>query len=712
MQTDYQTIQITMDEGVAVFRLDNPPVNQLSATLREEMAAAFDAAARDPAVQAVVVTGTGSNFMAGADITEIQHAVEVEPLCTKVLAFDEFYNRIENSPKAVVAAINGPALGGGLELAMACHYRIAARGIVVGQPEVQLGLIPGAGGTQRLPRLCGLADALTLITTGAPVSADVAREKGIVDAVVAPEELVAAAAAAARRFASGEENHAERVTSRRTDRLPSTEEKAAVIAFAKETAAKKARGLMAPFKAIEALEKGLSGDFAADLRLEARLFAECAVSDIAKNLIGIFLNSRGAGRLPRLKGIAPGSVGTVAMVGLGVMGSGIANLLLRNGYRAVLWEVNEDALQRGLQAIRRTFAYPIKKGKMTEADLDRLIGEKAVLTTRLEDVAPADLVIEAVLENMEIKKSVWRQVDAACADHAVFATNTSALPITELATCLKDPSRMLGLHFFNPAERMQLVEIISAGATADEALATAVAFARKIKKIPVVVNDGPGFYVSRQLNALMGECNFMLEEGIPMATIDRALTGLGLPMGPFTLHDLTGIDIGFHVAENFERSFGPRWAVSTLHRRIYQTGCYGRKTGSGYYDYQKAGKPEPNPKVMAVIDAYLKEQNVDVQDAVDPRVLARRMLARAINEAAFMMDEGICDRAPDMDLAMVYGCGYPPHRGGILREADNWGIDKVYKYLQELENRSGIRFKPSKRIQAMAENGRTFYIGG
>ncbi len=708
MHTAYKTLHVTLEDGVAVFRLDNPPVNQLSAGLREDMAAAFAAAAADVEVKAIVVTGTGGNFMAGADITEIKDATEVAPLCEKVLAFDEFYNRIEGSPKAVIAALNGPALGGGLELAMACHYRIAAGNIVVGQPEVQLGLIPGAGGTQRLPRLCGLAEALTLMTTGATVKAEAAMEKGIIDAVVDAKELMAAAITAARRFADGTEDHGLRVTRRRTDRLPAPEEKAALIAFAKDAAAKKARGLIAPFKVIEALEKGLSGDFEADLRIEARLFAECAVSDIAKNLIGIFLNSRSAGRLPRIQGVAPAPVKTVAMVGLGVMGSGIANLLLRGGVNAILWEVSEEALQRGLQAVRKTFAHPIKKGKMSTSDLEALIAAKAVATTRIEDLAPADLVIEAVLENMEIKKSIWRQIDAVCAGQALFATNTSALPITELATCLKDPARMLGLHFFNPAERMQLLEIINAGATSDGALATAVGFARKIKKIPVVVNDGPGFYVSRQLNALMGECNFMLEEGIAMPVIDQAMMGLGLPMGPFILHDLTGIDIGFHVAENFERAFGERWKVSTLHRRIFQTGCYGRKTGRGYYDYTNGARPVPNPAVTAVIDAYLAEKGVTAKDA-DPGALAQRMLARAVNEAAYMMDEGICDRPGDMDLAMVYGCGYPAHRGGILREADAWGPEKVYTYLNALENKYGIRFKPSKRLKAMAEKGQTFY---
>lgn len=708
METEYKTLHVEMDSGIATFRLDNPPVNQLSATLREEMSAAFQSASQDSEIEAVVLTGTGRNFMAGADITEIKDAGDASSLLEKVMEFNRFYASIEKSPKPVIAAINGPALGGGMELAMACHYRVAAQGIVVGQPEVQLGLIPGAGGTQRLPRLCGLPEALAMITTGAPVKAEKAKEKGIVDEVVPGQELLATAIEAARRFMEGEENHLGCVTRNRTDRLPTTKEKSEIIRMAKEAAKKKAGGMIAPFKAIEAMEKGLTGDFDADIEFEAALFTECALSDVAKNLIGIFLNSRSAGRLPRIQNVKPTSVKTVAMLGLGVMGSGIAHMLLRFGYKAILWEVNEDALQNGLQAVRKTFAFSIKKGKMSEKELDQLIAENAKTTTSLADVAPADLVIEAVLENMEIKKSIWKEVDLVCKADTVYATNTSALPITKLASVLSDPSRMLGMHFFNPAERMQLLEVINAGDTSDIALATAVAFSRKIRKIPVVVNDGPGFYVTRQLNALMGECNFLLEEGVPMISVDRSLMEMGLPMGPFILHDLTGIDIGYHVARNFETSFGPRWKVSALHDQIFKTGCFGRKTGSGYYDYSDPAKPMPNQAVLDVIQSFLDESGVT---PVQPptKELAERMLARAINEAAYMMDEGICDRPGDMDLAMVYGCGYPPARGGILRDADVWGIDKVFAYLKELEKRYGVRFKPSKRLKAMAENGKCFY---
>ena len=707
MKTDYKTIQVEVLEDVAVLRLDNPPVNQLSATLRGDMAAVFKAAFAADDIKALVLTGTGASFVAGADITEIGNARDKAELRERVLAFDVFYNGIELGPKPVVAAINGPALGGGLELAMACHYRVAAQGVKLGQPEVQLGLIPGAGGTQRLPRLVGLPEALQMITTGVPITAEAGLEKGIVDAVVPAAALLETAVAAARRFTAGSMDHRSRMTRSRTDRLPDDVEKQQIIAFAKTTANKKARGLPAPLKAIEAMERGLGKDFDADIRMEADLFAECAVSDIAKNLIGIFLNSRSAGRLPRIKGVTPAKINTVAMLGLGVMGSGIANLLLRNGFQAILWDMDEPAVERGRQALRKTFAYPLKKGRMSEADLDRLLTEKARFTTRLEDVTAADLVIEAVLEKMAVKKEIWQKIDRICGPETLFATNTSALPITEMATVLNNPGRMMGLHFFNPAERMQLLEVVNARATTDQTLAGAVAFARKIKKIPVVVNDGPGFYVSRQLNAFMGECNFMLAEGIPLALIDRALVDFGMPMGPFALNDLTGIDIGYHVARHFESVFGERWRVSELHHRIFETGCYGRKTGAGYYDYRQ-GKPGPNTEVMAVVDAYLKEHRVTPRQP-DCGQLANRMLARAINEAAHMLQEGICDRPRDMDLAMVYGCGYPAWRGGVLRDADAWGIDKVVRYLKELEATYGERFKPADRLEKMAAAGERFY---
>jgi 3-hydroxyacyl-CoA dehydrogenase len=389
------------------------------------------------------------------------------------------------------------------------------------------------------------------------------------------------------------------------------------------------------------------------------------------------------------------------------MGSGIVNLLLSNGFDAILWDINDEAVRKGLEAIRKTFAYPIKKGKMTPEGLDKLIKDHLATPPSLEAMKDVDLVIEAVLEDMKIKQDIWKRLEGICHPDVVFGTNTSALPITEMASVLADPGRMIGLHFFNPAERMQLLEIICGKKTSDQTLATSVAFGRAIRKVPIVVNDGPGFYVSRQLSALMGESTFLLGEGVNPARVEEALIDFGLPMGPATLSDLTGIDIGYHVGKNFERSFGERWKMSPLYERVYKTGYYGRKTGAGWYDYS-GEKPVPNLKVVEVVQNYLREKGISPKE-VAPQEIIDRMMARAINEAAYMIQEGICDRPQDMDLAMIYGTGFPPYRGGILRYADAWGMGNVYQHLVNLEKEYGVRFKPCSLLQEMAEWGKTFY---
>jgi 3-hydroxyacyl-CoA dehydrogenase/enoyl-CoA hydratase/carnithine racemase len=707
MRTDYKTVKVEVKDGVVVLYMNNPPVNQLSEHFVREMADAFLQAFTETSVKAIILTGTGKNFIAGADITQIQPIKDKNFLLPRVLENNRFINAIEDGPKPVIAAINGHCLGGGLEIAMASHYRIAAQGIQIGQPEVQIGLIPGAGGTQRLARLVGFAGALTMITTGNPISAEEGLKKGALDEVVPAGELLNRALKAAGRFISGELNHRNRMTRNKTDKLSKPEEKKGIIAFARGIAAKQAKGYLAPFKAIEAMERGLTDNFEADLKVEAELFTECAVSDIAKNLIAIFLNTRGAGRLPRIEKTAPQKIKTVAMLGGGVMGSGIINLLLRYGFDAILWDINDGAIQKGFDAVKKTFAYPLKKGKMTQAELDQLIQDHLKTTISLEGLKGVDLVIEAVLEDLKIKKEIWKRLEGICRSDVVFGTNTSALPITEIASVLSDPGRMIGLHFFNPAERMQLLEIICGQKTSDQTLATSVAFGRAIRKVPIVVNDGPGFYVSRQLSALMGESTFMLAEGVDSARVEEAMLDFGLPMGPGTLSDLTGIDIGYHVGKNFEKSFGDRWKMSPIYELVYQTGCYGRKTGAAWFDY-RGEKPVPNPKVVAVVQKYLQEKGVTPKQ-VSSKEIVDRMMARAINEAAYMIQEGICDRPQDMDLAMIYGTGFPPYRGGILRYADAWGIGNVYQSLVKLEKEQGIRFKPCSLLKEMTDQSKNFY---
>jgi len=707
MKTDFNTIQVEMNAGVAVFIMNNPPVNQLSKHFIEELAAAFKEAYADDAVAAIVVVGTGKNFIAGADITQVQKVENREDILGPALEGTRFFSSLETGPKPIVAAINGNCLGGGLEMAMACHYRVAAKGAHLGQPEVQIGLIPGAGGTQRLPRLIGLRYALEMITIGKPIKSEVAHKRGLVDEVTDPDHLIEKAIEAAQRFTGGQLNIKARMTRNQHHWIPSAAEKKAMMDFTKAMVAAQSKGYMAPMKAVEAIDRGLSYDIDTDLEREVALFADCAVSDVAKNLIGIFLNTRAAGKLERIKGVAPAAIKKVAMLGGGVMGSGIVNLLLQGGFETILWDIDEAALEKGLASVRKTFAYPIKKRKMKQEDLEGMLTSQLKTTTDLKDLGEVDLVIEAVVENMTVKQDIWKQLEEICPPYTVFATNTSALPITEMATILSDPGRMIGLHFFNPAHRMMLLEIICAEKTADDTLSTSVAFARRIKKIPIVVNDGPGFYVSRQLGGLMGGAVYLTADGVDGAAVEQAMLNFGMPMGPATLSDLTGIDINYHVNKTFEKKLGERYQVHPLTELIFQTGCYGRKTGAGYMDYS-GDTPVPNPKVTAVVEKYLADNKVTAKEMKEEDIVAV-MLANAINEAAYMMGEGICDRPQDMDLAMIYGTGFPPYRGGILRYADAWGLSNVYQQLLELEAQYGIHFRPAALIKEMAEKQKTFY---
>ena len=707
MKTDFKTIGVEPKEGVVVLTLNNPPVNQLSKHFVEEMAGALQSAYEDDAIQAIVITGSGKNFIAGADITQIQGIKDWDVVNERALQGTRFISSLETGPKPIVAAINGNCLGGGLEIAMACHYRVAVDGANLGQPEVQIGLIPGAGGTQRLPRLIGLRYALEMITMGKPVKSKVAHQRGLVDEITDADGLIEKAIAAARRFISGQLNIKARMTRNQHHWIPSAAEKKAMMDFTKAMVAAQSKGYIAPMKAVEAIDQGLSYDIDTDLEREVALFADCAVSDVAENLIAIFLNTRAAGRLDRIKDIKPAEVKKVAMLGAGVMGSGIINLLLKGGFETVLWEIDDNAIQKGLEAVRKTYAYPLKKRKMKPEDLESMLDKQLTTTTDLKDLTGVDLIIEAVVENMDIKQDIWKQLEDICPPHAVFATNTSALPITEMATILSDPGRMVGLHFFNPAHRMMLLEIICAGETSDQTLATSVAFARKLKKIPIVVNDGPGFYVSRQLGGLMGGAVYLSADGVDGSAVEQAMVNFGMPMGPAALADLTGIDINYHVNQTFEKRLGERYKIHPLTELIYQTGCYGRKTGAGYMDYS-GDVPVPNQKVVDVVQAYLKDKQVSARE-ISEQEIVDLMLANAINEAAYMMEEGICDRPQDMDLAMIYGTGFPPYRGGILRYADKWGLANVYQTLQELESRYGVHFKPANMIREMAESGKTFY---
>ncbi len=707
MQTEFKTVKPKLSDGVALLVMDNPPVNQMSGHFVAEVRAAVEAALADPQAKAVVLTGAGRNFLAGADVTQLLAIKDKAQAVELVMGLHQWFAQLDQAPKPIIAAINGNCLGGGLELAMACHYRVAVQGVSLGLPEVKMGVIPGSGGTQRLPRIVGLPTALDLMLEGRMIKAEKAWSLGLVDELAPAEQLLETALAAARKFMAHELSYKTRVALGRIDRLPSAAEKPWIIEAARQKLARSAKGYIAPFKLLEAVEKGLSLNTQADLAREADLFADCTVSPVCKNLIGLFLSERAAGKLPSLKNLTPARPAVAGVLGGGVMGSGIVHLLISAGIKTLLWDIDQAALDKAKAAIAKTFAFQLKRGKLKPAQLEAMLEQGLSLTTRLEDLAPADLVIEAVVENMAVKQGIWKKLEGVCRPETIFATNTSALPITEMASVLADPARMLGLHFFNPAERMPLLEIIRAGQTSDQTLASGVAIARQLRKVPVVVADGPGFYVTRQLISLPVGAIHLLAGGLDMVEIDRAISDFGLPMGPFTLEDLTGLDIGYHVGQTFARALGSRYQIHPLHEAIHALGDFGRKTGRGFYDYS-GPKPAPNPRVMEVVEEYRRQHGVVPRQA-KPGEIVDALMALAINEAALMMEQGICDRPADMDLAMVQGTGFPPYRGGILRYADQWGLDKVQQELQRLEQQYGPRFAPAKLIEDMAARGGVFH---
>lgn len=707
MDNVYKTMKTEVKDGVALLIMTNPPANQLSTESSEELMDAFTHAFDDPAVKAVIFTGSGKNFVTGPDVTQMNLAKVKEDILPSALAFVRFLNNLEQAPKAVIAAINGDALGAGLELALASHYRIAVKGSRLGLPEVHHGAFPRFGGVERLPRLVGLPNALELITNGSTISSEQGYNMSLIDELVLPEQLIDNAKAMAHKFVSGEIFLESRRTRNLTYRLPSALEKKAIVNSVRAVTAKKTKGFTAPLKVIEAVEKGLTFDIEKDIDRDTEMSCELGVSEVAKNLMTILVNARSAGKLPRTEGVVPKEIRKVGVLGGGVMGSGIIHVLLRDGFDVIFWDVNQDAIDKGLSRIRKTFASKIKKNKMTTPFLDQLLQDHLTITPDLDGMKNGDLVIEAVIEDMKIKQDLLKALERICRPDSVFATNTSSLPVTTMASVLSDPSRLIGLHFFNPVERMELIEIICGKKTSDATLSTGIAFTRAIKKVPVTVNDGPGFYVTRQLAALCDEMNFIVAEGVSPLAIETATFDFGLPMGVFSLSDLTGIDINYHVIKTLEGSLGERWAMPALEELVYRTGCYGRKTGAGWFDY-KSPKPVLNPLVMKVVEEYWKEKGIAPKE-MSARNIIDRMFAKAINEAAYMIEEGICERPEEMDLALIYGTGFPRYRGGILRYADSWGVTNIYTQLVKLEKEQGIRFRPAALLKEMAQSGKTFY---
>jgi 3-hydroxyacyl-CoA dehydrogenase len=677
---------------IAVLTVDNPPVNALSQHVREGLREGLRQALGDPAVGAVVIACAGRTFIAGADITEFGKP-PVPPSLHEVL------DAIEGSPRPVVAAVHGTALGGGLEVALACHYRVGVRGARFGLPEVKLGLLPGAGGTQRLPRVIGVPRALQMIVSGDPIGADEALREGLIDHLAEGDPAAAGAAFAERVL---DEKRPLRKIRDLDDKLAAVRGKPEVFADFRRSVARQTRGFRAPENCIRAVEAAVALPFDEGLRRERELFAELMASPESRAQRYFFFAEREAAKIPDVPPETPArEVRKVAVIGAGTMGGGIAMNFANVGIPVTVVEVSREALDRGLGVVRRNYEATASRGRLTPADVERRMG-LITGTTDFEAVADADLVIEAVFEEMAVKKEVFARLDRIAKPEAVLATNTSTLDVDEIASATRRPESVIGMHFFSPANVMRLLENVRGARSSPTTIATAMAVGRRIGKVPVLVGVCYGFVGNRMLHQRGVQAERLLLEGALPQQIDRVLTDFGFPMGPFAMGDLAGLDVGWRIRKG-------RGVTSPIADRICELGRFGQKTGAGYYRYAAGDRtPVPDPDVEKIIADVATAMGITRRPVADDEIL-QRLLYPMVNEGAKILDEKIALRASDIDVIWVYGYGWPVYRGGPMFWADQVGLRSIRDRLREFGRASGDAFwTPAPLLERLAEAGRGF----
>jgi 3-hydroxyacyl-CoA dehydrogenase len=694
-------------DRVAVVTIDNPPVNALSPAVWQGLDDAVRRAAGDPAVDAVVLTGAGSTFVAGADIKVFATLKTREQSLERSAGTHALLRRIEDCQKPVVAAIHGVALGGGHEVAMSCHYRIASRDASVGQPEVMLGIIPGAGGTQRLPRLCGVAMALEMCADGKPVPAARALEAGIVDRIV-DGDLRQAAIAFAREHLTGE---APPKTRALTVKITDVASALAACARMRESLAKSAKGVSAPYAVVSAIEAGLREGFDAGSLRERELFADCVVSTESKALRHVFFAEREAAKIADAPArTQPRTIARAAVVGAGTMGGGIAMTYANAGIPVLLKEVDQTALDRGLATIRRNYESSVAKGKMTPDALERTM-RLITPTTTYDGFETVDIVVEAVFENIDLKKSTFADLGRVTRPECILASNSSTLDISEFARASGRPASVLGHHFFSPANIMKLLEIVRAPDTSHETLATSLKLAKRLGKVGVVVGNCFGFVANRMLAYYMREAYLLLEEGASVPDIDQALTDFGMPVGPFGMQDIAGIDVGARIRQYLKsigmtRAEGPQ---SEIPDRLYEMGRYGQKTGAGWYRYEAGSRTRiPDSLIETLAAEAAAKRGIRRQPVSADEIVARVTTALA-NEGARVLEDGYASRAGDIDVIYCYGFGFPRYRGGPMFYAETVGLPTVLARIREYRERFGDYWRPAPLLERLASEGRGFY---
>jgi len=675
--------------AVAVITLDNPPVNGLGHALRRGLVDGLDRAAADPAVQAIVLVGAGKGFSGGADIKEFG-----TPKMTAEPSLHTVIRVVEASPKPVVAALHGVAMGGGLELALACHYRVAARGAQVALPEVKLGLLPGAGGTQRLPRAVGLETALNMIVSGTTVPAVQLEGTRLFDAIV-DGDLVEKAAAFAETVA------ARRPLPRLRDlpvRHPNAE---GFLAVARGAVASVSKGYPAPLKCVEALSAAASQPFEEGLRTERDLFLALLGTTESSALRHAFFAERAAAKIADVPEDTPARpIRSAAVIGAGTMGGGIAMNFANAGIPVTVLEADRERLDKGIATIRKSYEGSAKKGKLTAAQVEERMGLLRP-TLSYADVAAADVVVEAVFEDMAVKQAVFKTLDETMKPGAILASNTSTLDLDALARTTRRPADVIGTHFFSPAHVMKLLEVVRGRETAKDVLATVMGLARTIKKTAVVSGVCDGFIGNRMLEQYLRQSLLLLDEGALPAQVDRALEAFGMAMGPFRMSDLAGNDIGWLIRKR-RYAEHPESERSVIADRLCEQGRFGQKTGAGWYRYE-AGRRDalPDPAVDEMIQAYRREKGITPRRIPDDEIVDRCVFA-LVNEGAKILDEGIAQRASDVDLVYLAGYGFPPFRGGPMFYADTVGLFNVVRRMKE------FAWVPAPLLARLADEGKTF----
>ena len=688
-----EPVTYSRTNSVGFIIVDKPPVNALSTGVRRGIAACLKRGINDPGAKALVLMCAGRTFIAGADITEFGRPFEAPDLNDVITA-------LESSSKPVIAAIHGTALGGGLETALGCHLRCAAASAQFGFPEVKLGLVPGAGGTQRLPRVAGVRVALEIISSGDPIPASRALEAGIIDEII--DDKLEEAAAFAEKVVG------EKRPMRKIRDISAGPQDPSIFDEFRKALAKSKRGFDAPQRCVDCVQAAVELPFEKGLAREREIFAECLASVQSAAQLHIFFAEREVSKIPDVPKDTPACpINTAAIIGAGTMGGGIAMCFANAGIRVLLMDSSQELLDKGLGTIRKNYQATVSKGRLPQAKMDKCM-ELIQPTLSYDALKDVDLVVEAVFEEMELKKVVFGKLDKACKPDAVLATNTSTLDVNEIAAATARPENVIGLHFFSPANIMKLLEIVRGSRTSKETIATSIALAKKIRKVGVLVGVCDGFVANRMLAGYIREASFLLEEGAMPQQVDKVIYDFGLPMGPFQMGDLAGLDIGWRIRKRQAATRPKEERYSAIGDKLCEQGRLGLKTNAGFYKYEVGNRtPQPHPDVEALIVAESKAKGI-ARRVISEQEILERCIYPLINEGARILEDGIALRSGDIDVIFIYGFGFPVYRGGPMFYADSVGIDTVYSRILEFQKQHGKLWAPAPLLERLAREGKAF----